>query len=383
MLRKLVLLAAGIGLLGAGPAAADAPAREPVAAPAVTGPLPGTAPGDPASPDVADTYPFFSTPDDLRSRGYVEQEFLLSGLADGYDTAGLRVATDVPYATRVVVRRPADPRRFNGTALVEWQNVTAGYDLDALWNTDTVTRARIRVGRCLGAARRRRPAQGLEPGAVRRPRRHRRRRLPDRPALVRRLRPGRQGGRDPRPRRRPRRPARADRPRPRRLAVRGPPDGLLRPGAAAGGAGLRRLLLHRGPRAGAGGREPVFQVLSETDVRSPARPRGHRASSGAGRSPAGRTPGYEGQVYRAPIPSATSARRPSTPATGRRSAGCRSATSPRASYAHLRRWVRARHAAAHRAAAGVRGGRRHQGARRARPRPGRHPAVAGGRARGR
>ncbi|MBG0562480.1 hypothetical protein I4J89_13525 [Actinoplanes sp. NEAU-A11] len=39
------------------------------------------------------------------------------------------------------MRRPARAARFNGTALVEWQNVTAGYDLDALWNADTVTRA--------------------------------------------------------------------------------------------------------------------------------------------------------------------------------------------------------------------------------------------------
>ena len=108
---------------------------------AVSGPIPGTVPGDPRAPQVADTHPFFSTPDDLARRGYVEEEFYLSGRADGWDTAGVRVATDVPYTTRILVRRPAQARHFNGTALVEWQNVTAGYDLDALWNADTVTRA--------------------------------------------------------------------------------------------------------------------------------------------------------------------------------------------------------------------------------------------------
>ncbi|WP_328475840.1 alpha/beta hydrolase domain-containing protein [Actinoplanes sp. NBC_00393] len=124
----------GTLLTGAPPAVAGTPAE-------VIGPLPGTAPGDPKSPDIADTYPFFATVDDLAARGYVEQEFLISGRADGWDTAGVRVAEDVPYTTRIVVRRPAKAKHFNGTALVEWQNVTAGYDLDALWNVDTVTRA--------------------------------------------------------------------------------------------------------------------------------------------------------------------------------------------------------------------------------------------------
>ncbi len=107
----------------------------------VTGPLPGAVPGDPLADELADTYPFFSTPDPLAARGYVEEEFLLSGTADGYAPDGERVATDVDYTTRVVVRRPADERRFNGTALVEWQNVSAGYDLDALWDFDAMTRA--------------------------------------------------------------------------------------------------------------------------------------------------------------------------------------------------------------------------------------------------
>ncbi|SNT54885.1 hypothetical protein SAMN05421812_109138 [Asanoa hainanensis] len=133
-------LAAGLlaSLLSATPAQAG-PA--PVARPTVQGPIPGTAPGDPKSSELADTYPFFSTPFDLARHGYVEQEFYLSGAADGWDTLGNQVATDVPYRTRLVVRRPADARRFSGTVLVEWQNVTAGYDLDALWNAEATIRA--------------------------------------------------------------------------------------------------------------------------------------------------------------------------------------------------------------------------------------------------
>jgi hypothetical protein len=108
---------------------------------AVTGPIPGAVPGDRLADRIEDTYPFFSTPADLRANGYVEEEFYLSGTADGWSTTGERVATAVPYTTRIVVRRPASPLRFNGTALVEWQNVTAGYDLDALWNSETLMRA--------------------------------------------------------------------------------------------------------------------------------------------------------------------------------------------------------------------------------------------------
>ncbi|MGH3070700.1 MAG: alpha/beta hydrolase domain-containing protein [Gaiellaceae bacterium] len=103
-------------------------------APVVEGPIPGTAPGDPASPVLSETYPFFSTWLDLAASGYVEEEFYVSGAADAYSTAGAKLASDVPYRTRLIVRRPVSQDAFNGTVLVEWQNVTAGYDLDALWN---------------------------------------------------------------------------------------------------------------------------------------------------------------------------------------------------------------------------------------------------------
>ena len=35
----------------------------------------------------------------------------------------------MPFKTRFVVYRPADPKRFNGTVVVCWNNVTAGYEL--------------------------------------------------------------------------------------------------------------------------------------------------------------------------------------------------------------------------------------------------------------
>ncbi len=118
-----------------GGVAAEAPGTAPV----VEGPIPGTLPGDPKAPDIAETYPWMST--DVASKGYVEQEFYLSGEADAYSTTGELIDSDVPYRTRVIVRRPARPAKFNGTVLTEWQNVTAGYDLDALWTPEQITRA--------------------------------------------------------------------------------------------------------------------------------------------------------------------------------------------------------------------------------------------------
>lgn len=112
--------------------AVSSPADPP--APTVEGPIPGAVPGDRSSPVLAETYPFFSTWHDLARNGYVEEEFYLSGAADAYATSGTKLASEIPYRTRVIVRRPVKEHDFNGTVLVEWQNVTAGYDLDALWN---------------------------------------------------------------------------------------------------------------------------------------------------------------------------------------------------------------------------------------------------------
>ncbi|MFE3519046.1 alpha/beta hydrolase domain-containing protein [Streptomyces sp. NPDC059166] len=122
------------------PAAGTAPGPRVTAEAAVSGPLPGAVPGDPGAEDPADTYPWLSAPG-LAAAGYVEEEFHLSGRADAYGPTGERLAEDVPYTTRIVVRRPSSPARFNGTVLTEWQNVSAGYDIDALWAPDQITRA--------------------------------------------------------------------------------------------------------------------------------------------------------------------------------------------------------------------------------------------------
>jgi hypothetical protein len=74
----------------------------------------------------------------LRRYGYVEQEYYVAGTACRYrmsDPLGTAQVVDCgwSYTTRMVVRRPADPRRFNGTATVEWYNVSTGQDIDFVW----------------------------------------------------------------------------------------------------------------------------------------------------------------------------------------------------------------------------------------------------------
>jgi hypothetical protein len=78
----------------------------------------------------------------LSSVGYTQSEFFISGHASSYaPTAPLgsdgewqvAPATTAPYATRIVVYRPADPDHFNGTVVVEWLNVSAGVDAAAEW----------------------------------------------------------------------------------------------------------------------------------------------------------------------------------------------------------------------------------------------------------
>lgn len=78
----------------------------------------------------------------LSSVGYTQSEFFLSGTAASYVPAAplgsdgnwqVTPASTAPYTTRIVVDRPANPARFNGTVIVEWLNVSAGLDTAADW----------------------------------------------------------------------------------------------------------------------------------------------------------------------------------------------------------------------------------------------------------
>lgn len=67
---------------------------------------------------------------DLADLGYRAEEYFVSGTARSYsDTVGL----DADYTTRAVVLRPEDTTKSNGTAIVEWLNVSGGIDAAAVW----------------------------------------------------------------------------------------------------------------------------------------------------------------------------------------------------------------------------------------------------------
>jgi hypothetical protein len=76
---------------------------------------------------------------DVATLGYTIEEVALQGTATSYKskagTHDARPAETAPYATRIVVVRPADPAKFNGTVVVEWLNVTGGVDAAADWTT--------------------------------------------------------------------------------------------------------------------------------------------------------------------------------------------------------------------------------------------------------
>jgi hypothetical protein len=79
---------------------------------------------------------------DIDSVGYVAEEFFISGTASSYAPVGelgpdgrwdVTPSGAADYTTRIVVLTPADRTQFNGTALVEWLNVSGGIDAPAVW----------------------------------------------------------------------------------------------------------------------------------------------------------------------------------------------------------------------------------------------------------
>jgi hypothetical protein len=69
---------------------------------------------------------------DLAALGYTEREFIISGTANSYRPSGFWTTSgrwavsvaqaNVPYTTRIIVRYPTDPSKFNGTVVFEWLN---------------------------------------------------------------------------------------------------------------------------------------------------------------------------------------------------------------------------------------------------------------------
>lgn len=140
----VVVLSLVASACSSGSGSSSAPARTysgPVAEVKVSGPVSGgkgsvvLAPSPPEPGQAPSVF-------DLSTVGYTESEYFLSGTATAY-TSDQPLSTDgqwttkpagtAPYVTRVVVRRPANEKDFNGTVIVEWLNVTAGLDSAPDW----------------------------------------------------------------------------------------------------------------------------------------------------------------------------------------------------------------------------------------------------------
>ena len=132
----LVAMAAPAGAQDPGSTSSTVPTTATTAVP--DGPVTGPVAADAGARGGAVT----SATESLADVGYEEREVFLSGLATVYGPAGIwgsggRWATadlgELPYRTRLLVRRPTDPGRFSGTVFVSWLNVDSAVDTDPDW----------------------------------------------------------------------------------------------------------------------------------------------------------------------------------------------------------------------------------------------------------
>jgi hypothetical protein len=135
----VVVTAVVMATLAALPAAASAtavPTLAPskVAVPKLQGPITG-----PGTPQI------LATGFNLAKVGYQEDEYFISGTATSFRLKGAAPtngrwnavkSTKARYKTRLIVYRPSNPKKFNGTVIVEWLNVSAGADTAPDWIGD-------------------------------------------------------------------------------------------------------------------------------------------------------------------------------------------------------------------------------------------------------
>jgi hypothetical protein len=123
-----VLALAGIGVLALAPSALAH-----VPNPLVQGPIQGGIRG----------YPWNHSLFALRGPGYhyTEKEYFFSGTAHDLTTG-----VSAPYESRMLVRLPSNPRKFSGSVVVEWLNVTGQMDLETAWPVEAQWLMRHGIG---------------------------------------------------------------------------------------------------------------------------------------------------------------------------------------------------------------------------------------------
>lgn len=104
---------------------------------------------------------------DLKDVGYRQSEYFLEGTASAYTNISelardgaweVEPGEEAQYKTRIVVNRPIDPENFSGDVLVEWLNVTTGFETPPSWGTGQLEMRRggavwVGVSRRLWASR--------------------------------------------------------------------------------------------------------------------------------------------------------------------------------------------------------------------------------------
>lgn len=139
--RRAAGLAAALAVIApAAIAAADDVQPFTVALPTVTGPIPSTPDNFGFAIEGFDVQP--PVPD-----GYVIEEFFVSGVGNLYEftPTGIRVVspcpaaatsgcTNIPYITRMIVKRPRRDHAFSGTVVIEPLNPSGGFDIAAVWD---------------------------------------------------------------------------------------------------------------------------------------------------------------------------------------------------------------------------------------------------------
>lgn len=141
LLRCLVVACVCLGVAGCASGGPERPSRLAVPTPTVVGPIPSSRSD---FPFIADGF----GPEPRVPSGYEENEYFVSGRANLYEysATGVRVIVpcpaiagrlgcrNIPYTTRMLVKRPVDPRRFSGTVIIEPFNPSSGYDIANVWD---------------------------------------------------------------------------------------------------------------------------------------------------------------------------------------------------------------------------------------------------------
>jgi len=117
------VLSAWIAAIALAPLAASAVVPNPT----VTGPITGGTKG----------FPLWDSWYEVGSLGYTQAEYFVEGIARQPGSA-----TTASYRTRIIVTRPTDPAKFNGTVVMDWVNVTAQFEnaVDSVESHDYLVR---------------------------------------------------------------------------------------------------------------------------------------------------------------------------------------------------------------------------------------------------